>query len=144
MLDISFFATILSLFIAVLTYIIISYFRQPYSVHVSRSDMVSQKVYDLCQSNVTVSSELAQDPNLAPGKVIKKLYGEDIGGHDEHKHFKPPHATPEDLEKAYQCGKWGSTRPSDLFLRVSRATPQQKPPAFGGREPLALTVMPIT
>ena len=81
--------------------------------------MVSQKVYNLCQTNITVSSELAQDPTLAPGKVVKKLYGDDVGGHDEHKSFKEPHATEEDLEKAYQCGKWGSTRPSDLFLRVS-------------------------
>lgn len=83
--------------------------------------MVSQKVYDLCQGSVTVSSELAQDPALSPGKVAKKLYGDDAGGHDERRGFKPPMATADDLERAYRCGKWGSTRPSDLFLRVSRA-----------------------
>jgi hypothetical protein len=81
--------------------------------------MVSQKVYDLCQGSVTVSSELAQDPTLSPGKVAKKLYGDDVGGHDEHKAFNLPKATIDDLERAYLCGKWGSTRPSDLFLRVS-------------------------
>ena len=81
--------------------------------------MVSQKVYDLCQGGGTVSSELAQDPTLSPGKVAKKLYGDHVGGHDEHKTFKLPTATEDDLERAYRCGKWGSTRPSDLFLRVS-------------------------
>ena len=80
--------------------------------------MVSQKVYDLCHGSTTVSSELARDPSLAPGTVVKKLYGEDVGGHDEHKHFKEPRASAEDLQKAYECGKWGSTRPSDLFLKV--------------------------
>lgn len=84
--------------------------------------MVSQKVFNLCHGPSTVSSELAQDPTLAPGSVVRKLYGDEHGGHDEHKPFKRPDATADDLEKAYQCGKWGSTRPSDLFLRVSRAT----------------------
>ncbi|KAI9873321.1 MAG: hypothetical protein M1830_000543 [Pleopsidium flavum] len=80
--------------------------------------MVSQKVFDLCRSNVTVSSELAHDPTLQPGSIVKKLYGDDIGGHDEHKNFKRHNATAEDLERAYQCGKWGGTRPSELFLRI--------------------------
>ena len=47
--------------------------------------MVSQKVVGLCQGSTTASSELGRDPTLAPGKVVKKLYGEDVGGHDEHK-----------------------------------------------------------
>ena len=82
--------------------------------------MVSQKVYDLCHGQKTVSSELAHDPSLAPGSVAKKLYGEDVGGHDEHKHFKLLDATEQDLQKAYESGKWGTTRPSDLFLKVGR------------------------
>ena len=81
--------------------------------------MISQKVYELCRSSVTVSSEFAHDPTLVPGHVVKKLYGEDTGGHEEHKVFKQPHPTAEALDRAYQCGKWGNTRPSDLFLRVS-------------------------
>lgn len=82
--------------------------------------MVSQKVFDFCQGKTTISSELARDPTLAPGHVAKKLYGTDVADHAEAKHFKEPRATAEDLEKAYQCGKWGSTRPSEQFLRVSQ------------------------
>lgn len=81
--------------------------------------MVSQKVFDLCQGSKTVSSEIARDPTLSPGQVIKHLYGEDIAGHDELGHFKSHAASPEDLEKAFRCGKWGNTRPSELFLKVS-------------------------
>lgn len=80
--------------------------------------MVSRKVFDSCQEKPTISSELARDPTLAPGHVVKKLYGTDVGDHAELKHFEEPRASAEDLEKAYQCGKWGSTRPSELFLRV--------------------------
>lgn len=82
--------------------------------------MVPQKVVDLCQGNTTISSELARDPALAPGHVVKSLYGTDVADHAELKHYKEPRASAEDLEKAYRCGKWGSTRPSELFLRVSQ------------------------
>ena len=81
--------------------------------------MVSQKVVELCQGTTTVSSELGRDPTLAPGKVLKKLYGDDVGGHDEHKKFVDPEPTAEDLKKAWQSGKWGYSHPSDFFLKVS-------------------------
>ena len=102
----------------VISYLATLYYNQAYSVHSKRTEMVSQKVYDLCHGQKTVSSELAHDPTLAPGSVAKKLYGDDVGGHDEHKHFKVPNATKQDLQKAFESGKWGSTRPSDLFLKV--------------------------
>ena len=81
--------------------------------------MVSKKVVDLCQGTTTVSSELGRDPTLAPGKVAKKLYGEDVGGHDEHKKFVDLKPTAEDLKQAWSCGKWGDSHPSDFFLKVS-------------------------
>ena len=80
--------------------------------------MVSQKVVDLCQGTTTVSSELGKDATSAPGKVIKRLYGDDIGGHDEHKKFVDPEPTAEDLKKAWSCGKWGDSHPSDFFLKA--------------------------
>lgn len=82
--------------------------------------MVSQKVIDLCQGTTTVVAELGRDPTLALGKVIKKLYGDDLGGHDEHKKFVDPNPNPtaEDLKKAWTCGKWGDSHPSDLFLKA--------------------------
>ena len=112
--------TLLAAFaLALLTYRVFFYLSHPYTtLRSTRSTMLSQKVYDLCHAKDTVSSELARDPSLAPGAVIKKLYGHDAAGHDEHKQFKEPQASAEDLQKASECGKWGSTRPSDLFLKV--------------------------
>ncbi|MCJ1309901.1 hypothetical protein MMC25_003562 [Agyrium rufum] len=60
--------------------------------------MVSHKVLNLCQGKTTVSSELARDPTLAPGKVAKQLYGEEIGGHEVHKKFELSDASAEDQE----------------------------------------------
>ena len=99
-------------------YLYLLYLLQPTSEHQSVPEMVSQKVWDLCHADRTVSSELARDPTLAPSKVIKHLYSGDAGGHDEHEKVREPYATADDLGKAYGCGKWGNTRPSELFLKV--------------------------
>jgi guanylate kinase len=80
--------------------------------------MISQKVYDLCHSENTVSSELAKDPNESPGKIAKKLYGEEREELAHHDHFKDYTISDEDIQKAYECGRWGPTRPSNLFLKV--------------------------
>jgi hypothetical protein len=80
--------------------------------------MVSQKVYELCRSNDTVTSVLAQDPSLSPGDAQKNLYGKHLGRYDENKDFKEPNPTAEDLKRTYECGKWGPSKPSELFLKV--------------------------
>ena len=80
--------------------------------------MVSQKVFDLCCGEKTVSSELAQNPKEAPGDIAKRLYGDDRKSFLSSDHFKEHNISEEDLERAYQCGKWGPTRPSKLFLKV--------------------------
>lgn len=83
--------------------------------------MISDQVYDFCRSPTSVSSELAKNPAEAPGDIAKRLYGSiaksaangatsAANGHGE-----------PDLERAFDCGKWGSTRPSDLFLKVCLA-----------------------
>jgi hypothetical protein len=85
--------------------------------------MIPQTVYDLCHSEQTISSEYAKDPTQAPGHIIKKLYGENH--HKPITEHKAKHGidySAEDIQKAYECGKWGTTRPSDLFLKVF-ATP---------------------
>ena len=81
--------------------------------------MVNQKVYDLCRSDKTISSELAKEPTQAPGKLAKSLYGEEREELLHHDHFKDYTVSDEELERAYACGKWGSTRPSKLFLQVN-------------------------
>jgi hypothetical protein len=87
----------------------------------SAATMISDKVYKVCTSPESVSSLLAKDPTLAPGEAWKKLYGQHAAGEKESKSTARAHRdeiTPEDLKRAAECGKWGPTQPSELFLRV--------------------------
>lgn len=84
--------------------------------------MISDKVYELCTGTESVSSLLAKDPSLAPQDAWKMLFKEDPVGEKESVSTAKANRdeiTPEDLERARDCGKWGPTEPSDLFLRVS-------------------------
>jgi hypothetical protein len=83
--------------------------------------MISDSVYELCHGSVTVSSELAKDPTLAPGDIYKKLYGKAIRNAENGKSSKSsPGPVPEsELKRAEECGQWGPTKPSELFLSVS-------------------------
>ena len=91
------------------------------------TDRVSDQVIRLCTSSESVSSLVAEDPALAPGDAWERLYGahalkaavkseqrKSAGGenHEAHPANQP------DLERAARCGKWGPTKPSELFLRV--------------------------
>jgi hypothetical protein len=90
-----------------------------------RVAMISDKVYKLCTSPESVSSLLAKDPSLTPGEAWKKLYGGHAAGEKESKDTAKTHRdeiTAEDLKRAAECGKWGPTQPSELFLRVSTPT----------------------
>jgi hypothetical protein len=87
-----------------------------------RNKMISDRVYKLCTSPDSVSSLLAQDPTLTPGEAWKKLYGRHAenggkGSKSEAKEHRDE-ITPEDLKRAAECGKWGPTQPSELFLRM--------------------------
>ena len=82
------------------------------------ANKISDKIYNLCRSAASISSEYAQNPTTAPGKLGSKLYGNAANT------FTPPKppservpASPEQLQRAYECGNFGPTRPSDLFLR---------------------------
>lgn len=83
--------------------------------------MISDKVYKLCKSKESVSALLAKDPTMAPGEAWKKLFGGHSAGEKESKSTAIAHhhkITPEDLKRALECGNWGPTQPSELFLRV--------------------------
>jgi len=83
--------------------------------------MISDKVYKLCTSSESVSSLLAKDPTLAPGEAWKKLYSHYDAEEKESKSTARTHRdeiTPSDLKRAAECGKWGPTQPSELFLKV--------------------------
>lgn len=78
--------------------------------------MISDFVYDLCHEQETISSRLAKDPDDAPGVIAKDLFG---------KNRLPDSNTTEqsdfNLQRAFECGNWGASRPSDLFLKVRRS-----------------------
>lgn len=80
--------------------------------------MVSQHVVELCHSSATVSSELAKHPTASPGSIAKTLYHGGQTGHVGPEPLSNRAVDEEDLEKAFSCGKWGNSRPSDLFLRA--------------------------
>ncbi|KAK6596158.1 iq calmodulin-binding motif protein [Botrytis cinerea] len=83
--------------------------------------MISDKVHKLCTSQETVSSLLAKDPTMAPGDAWKQLYGGHAAGEKESKNEARRHRdtiTPEDLQRALECGNWGPTQPSELFLKM--------------------------
>ena len=69
-----------------------------------------------------MSGLLAKDPTLAPQDAWKQLYRESPIGEEESVSTAKANRdgiTPEELQRARDCGKWGPTEPSDLFLRVS-------------------------
>lgn len=80
--------------------------------------MIPQLIYELCRGDLSVSSELARNPALSPHDACKKLFGVDPNDRKATKKVDTSKQAAGDLEQALQCGKWGKTRPSDLFLRV--------------------------
>lgn len=85
----------------------------------NRLSMIPDKVYELCHGTETVSSEMAKNPDQAPGDVWKKLYSkyESDTKHNIEKN-QTTEITEEDLKRAYECGNWGPTHPSETFLKV--------------------------
>ena len=79
--------------------------------------MLSDETVKLCQDERTVSAEFAKNPTEAPIDIIKRLYSSHKPSVNHHGAEQQP-ATVADIERARQCGKWGPTQPSELFLRV--------------------------
>ncbi|KAL2128657.1 hypothetical protein VTI74DRAFT_8860 [Chaetomium olivicolor] len=87
-------------------------------------ERISDHVIQLCAGSDSVSSLLAEDPSLAPGDAWKKLFRghalkdakrdareEDSGSGNA--------AFPQDeLSRAARCGRWGPTKPGELFLTI--------------------------
>jgi hypothetical protein len=79
---------------------------------------VHDRVFTACQSKETVSSLLAKDPTLAPGKAVHSLFPGDGKPESTSPVKTPSPATQEELHRVFETGKWGKTRPSDMFLTV--------------------------
>lgn len=85
--------------------------------------MVSDKVYNLCRSPQSVSAELAKNPKEPPGEIVDRLFGST----QEHATTKSQDASAgggeADLDRVFDCGNWGATKPSELFLKVCPSFP---------------------
>ena len=84
--------------------------------------MIPPKVVELCKSGKSITSELEKKPSEAPSEAGTRLFGVDIeedvlGEREQKHHFKDKEDTAA-LQQAYECGNFGDTRPSDLFLKV--------------------------
>lgn len=85
--------------------------------------MVSDGLHKLCTGKESVSALLAEDPNLAPGDAWKKLYGSYLSTSrnavGSKRDSKEEHMfSVEDLKRVAECGNWGPSQPSELFLKV--------------------------
>ncbi|KAB8076671.1 hypothetical protein BDV29DRAFT_189305 [Aspergillus leporis] len=107
----------ISLFSICLGSAAIWYTRQPKSSNQTCANMLPDKVYQLCHKSETLSSELARDPDQAPTKVFHKLYRDHHAKKDNTKQENGV-VGHNSLEKALECGNWGPTKPSNLFLKV--------------------------
>ena len=81
--------------------------------------MISSKVVELCKNGHSVSAELAKDPSQEVSHICKKLFDTD-GDHDtiKDKFHHMNELSSSDLEQAAECGNWGPSKPSELFLKV--------------------------
>lgn len=93
--------------------------------HAEQLKPISDKLYELCTSNESVSAVLARDPTIAPEEAWKLLYGKYEGKHAVKKLLNGVVKDASDetiLAQTARCGKWGPRQPSELFLRVSGIT----------------------
>lgn len=116
----SWFALSLSLSVAVLVAVLV---RPSGSDNRVCSDMVPDNVYGLCHSDRTVTSELARDPTQTPLRTFHELYRGQKGRKGGLTEKEAVGDAEDSLHRAHECGRWGDTKPSSLFLKVSGLSP---------------------
>ncbi|KAG7150472.1 hypothetical protein HYQ46_013260 [Verticillium longisporum] len=89
---------------------------------VSQEAGISDELVKHCTAPDSVTTLLAEDPSLTPGDAWKRLYG-GKAKRREQKENEVSGAVPAldeltGLERIAACGKWGNTKPSELFLRM--------------------------
>ncbi|KAK7190264.1 hypothetical protein DPSP01_006791 [Paraphaeosphaeria sporulosa] len=79
---------------------------------------ITDKILAFCREPRSVSSEYAKDPTKPPGHYADQLYGKERTAVTKQ---QPPHLrkppSKEEILRARQCGNWGDSEPSDLFLQ---------------------------
>lgn len=98
----------------------------------SKPTMVPDSLNKLCTSRESVTALLAEDSSLTPGDAWKKLYGSyaptsttAVGSRRDSEEVHSFSA--EDLQRIAECGNWGSSHPSELFLKVCTPHPSRRP-----------------
>jgi len=92
-----------------------------YDLAADSQHYISDRLYDMCQSEESVSSLMAADEELTPADAWLKLIQ---SRHSAKNSTESVQSTQKDsksdqaLDRARACGKWGPAEPSDLFLRV--------------------------
>ena len=87
--------------------------------HAQTHTMLPEKVYKLCTSSTSISSEIAAKSDKSVGDIGDALYGShDLKIVEVPAPKKRGPATQEELQQARECGKFEGTNPSDLFLRA--------------------------
>lgn len=85
--------------------------------------MVSDGLHKLCTNKESVSALLAENPTLAPVDAWQQLYDSYVptsksaagsGRDSEEEHS----ISAEELQRVAECGNWGPSQPSELFLKV--------------------------
>lgn len=81
-------------------------------------DHISEKTFRFCTDPRSVSSEYANDPTKPPSHYAEHLYEKGLPAVTEH---QSPHLSDSsdkhDITRARQCGNWGGSNPSKLFLQ---------------------------
>ena len=87
--------------------------------------MIPPKIYELCHRDKTLTAELAKNPSEPPSSVCKRLFETDpIEEEVEDKQTETAAEETTDVEQARDCGNWGGSQPSELFLKVEMTSPR--------------------
>ena len=97
------------------------YHRQPWSIRKAMATTISDKIYRFCTTPASVSSELANHPSQEPTHLAEKLYAAEHLAITEHKYHSQLPASAAELQRARECGNWGDSEPSELFLQCYHA-----------------------
>lgn len=97
------------------------YLRRFWTPCSAMATSISDSVYGFCTAPVSVSSELAQNPTQEPAQIAEKLYPSEHSSPHEQRSSSQQPASPEELQRARDCGNWGPTEPSELFLHCYHA-----------------------
>ncbi|KAI1818410.1 hypothetical protein GGS20DRAFT_288209 [Poronia punctata] len=93
--------------------------------------IISERLYDMCRSEESVSSLMGKHPDLTPADAwLKLMERQRAHSGDEKDVEESPHQREacsdrdlsEELHRARDCGKWGRNEPSDLFISIYNDT----------------------